>query len=144
MKILTIKILDDKNSWGVTPGPVMTTTTTRPTVHPSVSERERTRPWWLWIVTALAFPPAGFMPVPKVSPTYQSQRDHYEPGQHRQRHAVHGKQRSAGHGAEGRFQPSSWCFPPIVGERMRGIEPPYSAWEADVLPLNYIRGGGSG
>ena len=22
---------------------------------------------------------------------------------------------------------------------MRGIEPPYSAWEADVLPLNYIR-----
>ena len=25
-------------------------------------------------------------------------------------------------------------------ERMRGIEPPYSAWEADVLPLNYIRG----
>jgi hypothetical protein len=24
-------------------------------------------------------------------------------------------------------------------ERMRGIEPPYSAWEADVLPLNYIR-----
>src|SRR4051812_24468778 len=23
---------------------------------------------------------------------------------------------------------------------MRGIEPPYSAWEADVLPLNYIRG----
>jgi hypothetical protein len=29
-------------------------------------------------------------------------------------------------------------------ERMRGIEPPYSAWEADVLPLNYIRDGGSG
>ncbi len=27
-------------------------------------------------------------------------------------------------------------------ERMRGIEPPYSAWEADVLPLNYIREGG--
>ena len=22
---------------------------------------------------------------------------------------------------------------------MRGIEPPYSAWEADVLPLNYTR-----
>ena len=25
-------------------------------------------------------------------------------------------------------------------ERMTGIEPAYSAWEADVLPLNYIRG----
>ena len=24
-------------------------------------------------------------------------------------------------------------------ERERGIEPPYSAWEADVLPLNYSR-----
>lgn len=24
-------------------------------------------------------------------------------------------------------------------ERMTGIEPAYSAWEADVLPLNYIR-----
>ena len=24
-------------------------------------------------------------------------------------------------------------------EPMTGIEPPYSAWEADVLPLNYIR-----
>ncbi len=24
-------------------------------------------------------------------------------------------------------------------ERMRGIEPPTSAWEADILPLNYIR-----
>ena len=28
---------------------------------------------------------------------------------------------------------------PTRRERMRGIEPPYSAWEADVLPLNYIR-----
>ena len=26
-------------------------------------------------------------------------------------------------------------------ERVRGIEPPYSAWEADVLPLNYTRVG---
>lgn len=28
----------------------------------------------------------------------------------------------------------------VIGdlERVRGIEPPYSAWEADVLPLNYI------
>jgi hypothetical protein len=24
-------------------------------------------------------------------------------------------------------------------ERVRGIEPPTSAWEADVLPLNYTR-----
>jgi hypothetical protein len=24
-------------------------------------------------------------------------------------------------------------------ERMTGIEPAFSAWEADVLPLNYIR-----
>ena len=26
-------------------------------------------------------------------------------------------------------------------EPMTGIEPAYSAWEADVLPLNYIGGG---
>lgn len=26
-------------------------------------------------------------------------------------------------------------------ERVRGIEPPLSAWEADVLPLNYTRSG---
>ena len=26
-------------------------------------------------------------------------------------------------------------------ERMTGIEPAFSAWEADVLPLNYIRSG---
>ncbi len=24
-------------------------------------------------------------------------------------------------------------------ERVRGIEPPYLAWEANVLPLNYTR-----
>jgi hypothetical protein len=30
----------------------------------------------------------------------------------------------------------SWAF---VVERMTGIEPAFSAWEADVLPLNYIR-----
>jgi len=35
------------------------TATVRPTARPSVSER--IRPWWLWIVTALAFPPAGFI-----------------------------------------------------------------------------------
>jgi hypothetical protein len=32
---------------------------TRPTIRPSVSER--IRPWWLWMVTALAFPPAGYI-----------------------------------------------------------------------------------
>ena len=29
----------------------------------------------------------------------------------------------------------------ITLERMTGIEPAFSAWEADVLPLNYIRSG---
>ena len=28
---------------------------------------------------------------------------------------------------------------PLSLERMRGIEPPIAAWEAAVLPLNYIR-----
>jgi hypothetical protein len=32
--------------------------------------------------------------------------------------------------------PLTWAF---FMERMTGIEPAYSAWEADVLPLNYIR-----
>jgi hypothetical protein len=32
--------------------------------------------------------------------------------------------------------PLTWAF---GVERMTGIEPAYSAWEADVLPLNYIR-----
>jgi hypothetical protein len=27
---------------------------------------------------------------------------------------------------------------PVTVEPMTGIEPAYSAWEADVLPLNYI------
>ncbi len=27
----------------------------------------------------------------------------------------------------------------ILVERVRGIEPPYQAWEACVLPLNYTR-----
>jgi hypothetical protein len=30
----------------------------------------------------------------------------------------------------------SWCF---AVERVTGIEPALSAWEADVLPLNYTR-----
>ena len=37
------------------------TATIRQTAPPSVAERTRIRPWWLWIVTALAFPPAGFI-----------------------------------------------------------------------------------
>ena len=28
---------------------------------------------------------------------------------------------------------------PFVSERVTGIEPAFSAWEADVLPLNYTR-----
>jgi hypothetical protein len=37
-----------------------------------------------------------------------------------------------------RIMPLTWAF---GFERMTGIEPAYSAWEADVLPLNYIRSG---
>jgi hypothetical protein len=29
-------------------------------------------------------------------------------------------------------------YRPLTSEPMTGIEPAYSAWEADVLPLNYI------
>jgi hypothetical protein len=29
-----------------------------------------------------------------------------------------------------------------IEERATGIEPAFSAWEADVLPLNYTRGAG--
>ncbi len=29
-------------------------------------------------------------------------------------------------------------------ERVTGIEPAFSAWEADVLPLNYTRGAAAG
>jgi hypothetical protein len=39
-----------------------------------------------------------------------------------------------------------WQFGGVVGgrgvERVTGIEPAFSAWEADVLPLNYTRGRG--
>jgi hypothetical protein len=36
---------------------------TAPTVRPSVRRPlvERVRPWWLWIVTAFGFPPAGYI-----------------------------------------------------------------------------------
>ena len=37
----------------------MTTTAVRPTTRSSVFER--IRPWWLWIATAFAFPPAGWI-----------------------------------------------------------------------------------
>ena len=36
----------------------------------------------------------------------------------------------------GRVVTMTWAF---TLERVRGIEPPLSAWEADVLPLNYTR-----
>ena len=32
---------------------------------------------------------------------------------------------------------------PMTLERAKGIEPSFSAWEADVLPLNYTRQSGS-
>ena len=35
-------------------------------------------------------------------------------------------------------QPCSAAFAQLMMEPMTGIEPAYSAWEADVLPLNYI------
>jgi hypothetical protein len=37
----------------------MTSTTIRPTTRSSVFER--IRPWWLWIVTTFAFPPARWI-----------------------------------------------------------------------------------
>src|SRR5437764_6711257 len=38
---------------------------------------------------------------------------------------------------------SRWrCEVASYGERATGIEPAFSAWEADVLPLNYARGRG--
>ena len=42
--------------------------------------------------------------------------------------------------AEGHFDLLRWpsCFAGL--ERVTGIEPALSAWEADVLPLNYTRG----
>jgi hypothetical protein len=36
------------------------------------------------------------------------------------------------------------ALPLVNMEPMTGIEPAYSAWEADVLPLNYIGGGAPG
>lgn len=35
--------------------------------------------------------------------------------------------------------PSAWIGRIEKLERAKGIEPSYSAWEADVLPLNYAR-----
>ncbi len=37
----------------------MLTTTIQPTARPSLLDR--IRPWWLWILTAFAFPPAGYI-----------------------------------------------------------------------------------
>lgn len=39
---------------------------------------------------------------------------------------------------EGRFRDRKRPLPAVMIEPMTGIEPAYSAWEADVLPLNYI------
>jgi len=41
-----------------------------------------------------------------------------------------------GPGARDQYEPLTWDF---VVERVTGIEPALSAWEADVLPLNYTR-----
>jgi hypothetical protein len=47
-----------------------------------------------------------------------------------------------GQGAE-HGSPTKLIFRPRAGrrlfERVKGIEPSFSAWEADVLPLNYTR-----
>jgi hypothetical protein len=53
-------------------------------------------------------------------------------------------QQRAERASEGRCPSSRWRAKPLlsrrfVWERVRGIEPPLSAWEADVLPLNYTR-----
>lgn len=50
----------------------------------------------------------------------------------------HAKQRKALKNKEKTRSFNSYGFFCIL-ERVRGIEPPYSAWEADVLPLNYTR-----
>src|SRR5215208_3838013 len=39
----------------------------------------------------------------------------------------------------GRSRPGRACPVVFAVERTTGIEPAFSAWEADVLPLNYIR-----
>ena len=36
------------------------------------------------------------------------------------------------------FDGRKTALPAAIVEPMTGIEPAYSAWEADVLPLNYI------
>jgi hypothetical protein len=42
------------------------------------------------------------------------------------------------HGSGTRTRPSRSGSLQVDVEPMTGIEPAYSAWEADVLPLNYI------
>jgi hypothetical protein len=44
------------------------TATTRPTTGAPTAERTRFRPWWLWIVTAFAFPLAGYIAHEVVGP----------------------------------------------------------------------------
>jgi hypothetical protein len=43
-----------------------------------------------------------------------------------------------GESAEAGIRTDRTTFPLVFVEPMTGIEPAYSAWEADVLPLNYI------
>ena len=52
-------------------------------------------------------------------------------------HAVHGGPTDAEGGCEGRGRLVT-ALALLNVEPMTGIEPAYSAWEADVLPLNYI------
>lgn len=41
-------------------------------------------------------------------------------------------------------QSDKWGKAAMILERVRGIEPPYSAWEAAALPLSYTRVGRTG
>ena len=52
--------------------------------------------------------------------------------------------RDAGFAADLGIRSTHWRFKPNLSrfsrlERVAGIEPAYSAWKADVLPLNYTR-----
>ena len=77
--------------------------------------------------------------VRELSPTYRGHGVHHEPGPHsfcvaRMWHArgIEPLRRGSGEAS----QAPELGFPL---ERVTGIEPAFSAWEADVLPLNYTR-----
>jgi hypothetical protein len=44
---------------------------------------------------------------------------------------------------DGMIVPLTRAFVSDFSERVTGIEPAFSAWEADVLPLNYTRRSGA-